>query len=192
MATQKLLQVYGTQLLFADHATDFGAAPATAANSLIIGSPTDVRMNLSVVAAAAGWQSAKTATLAHTGTAMPVEWILGACIESTATPAAGATFEFWWNPSPSATAGTGNAGGASGADASYAVAGKTQLMHLGTMVTVANVININPCIARVRLPYLYGSLIFINSTAVAMVADANADEIHITLTPVLLDIQAAA
>ena len=39
MTTQLLLQKYGTQLLFADHATDFGAAPATAGNSLIISTP---------------------------------------------------------------------------------------------------------------------------------------------------------
>ena len=30
MATQEVLQVYGTQLLFADHSGDFGAAPNTA------------------------------------------------------------------------------------------------------------------------------------------------------------------
>ena len=192
MTTQELLRVYGTQLLFADHATDFGAAPATAANSLIIGTPTDVQMNVSVLAAAAAWESAKTATLAKTGTAFPVEWILGACIESTATPTAGGTFDFYWNASPSATAGTGNSGGASGTDSAFAVAGLPQLIRIGSMVVRANVINIDAEIGRLEMPYLYGSLVIVNSTDVAVVADGDADEIHMVLTPVIPDLQAAA
>lgn len=192
MATQKLLQKYGTQLLFADHATDFGAAPATAANSLIIGSPTDVQMNLSVVAAAAAWQSAKTATLADTGSAWPIYWSLSACLEHTATPVAGETCEFWWNASPSATAGTGNSGGASGVDEAFAVAGTPQLILIGVMTLRAAVANIQSDFGRLWMPHLYGSLIFVNKSTKAMVADADADEIHITLTPVIEDLQAAA
>ena len=191
MATQKTLVQYGTQLLFADHATDFGAAPATAANSLILGTPTDVQMNVSVLAAAAMWQSAKTATLADTGTAWPDEWILGACQEAAATPAAGATFDFYWNASPSATAGTGNSGGCSGTDAAYTAAGLKQLIFIGSLVCVANVLNISANVGRFRMPYLYGSLVVVNNTAVGMV-DAVADEIHYTLTPVYYDLQAAA
>ena len=181
----EILRKYGTQLLFADHATDFGAAPATAANSLIIGTPTDVQMDVSVIAAAAAWQSAKTATLAHTGVLWPMYWELGACLESTATPAAGGTFDFYWNPSPNATAGTGNSGGASGADASYAIAGLPQLYWIGSMIVVANVINIDGLIGTISMPYLYGSLILVNNTNVAMVADGDADECHIVLTAVI-------
>ena len=192
MATNQLLQIYGTQLLFADHATDFGAAPATAANSLIIGTPTDVQMNVSVIAAAAAWQSAKTATLAATGSAFPIEWRLGACLESTATPAAGGTFDFYWNGSPSATAGTGNSGAASGTDASFAIAGNDQLLHIGSMTVRAAVINIDANIGVIAMPYLYGSLIVVNNTSVAMVADADADECHMVLTPIIPDLQAAA
>jgi len=192
MATNKMLQVYGTQLLFADHATDFAAAPETAANSLIIGTPTDVQMNLSAIAAAAAWQSAKTATLAHTGTAFPIDYILGACLESTATPAAGGTFDFYWNGSPSATAASGNSGLASGADEAFAIAGLPQLIWIGSMTVRAAVINIDANIGILRMPYLYGSLIMVNNTNVAMVADADADECHITLTPVILDVQASA
>lgn len=192
MTTQAVLHKYGTQLLFADHATDFGAAPATAANSIIIGSPTDVQMNLSVIAAAAAWQSAKTATLAHTGTAWPIQWVLGACLESTATPAAGGRFDFYWNASPSATAATGNSGGASGADEAFAVAGLPQLIYIGGLTVRNNVLNIGTDIGRLWMPHLYGSLIIVNNTSVAMVADADADECHITLTPIIDDIQAAA
>lgn len=194
MATTKLLGVYGTQLLFADHATDFGAAPATAANSLIIGTPTDVQMNFSVIADAAAWESAKTASLAHTGSAFPMEWVLGACMEGTATPSDGLTYDFHWNPSPNSTAGTGNSGGASGTDAAITITGSVldQLIFIGSMTCRANVINIDANIGRLRLPYLYGSLVMANRSGVAMVADADADECHAVLTPVIPDIQAAA
>ena len=192
MSTQEMLIKYGTQLLFADHATDFGAAPETAANSLIIGSPTDVQMNLSVIAAAAAWQSAKTGSLAKVGSAWPEKWILGACLESTATPAAGGRFDFYWNGSPSATAGTGNSGLASGADEAFAIAGLPQLMFIGSMIVRAAVINIDANIGILPMPHLYGSLIVVNNTNVAMVADGDADECHITLTPIIPDLQAAA
>jgi len=191
MATNSVLQKYGTQLLFADHATDFGAAPATAAHSLIIGTPTDVQMNLSVLANAAMWQSAKTATLADTGTAWPIEWVFGACMEGAATPTAGGTYDFYWNASPSATAGTGNSGGCSGTDLAYTAGGLDQLIFIGSLVCVANVINISSNVGTVVLPHLYGSLVIDNNSGVAMV-DTTADNIHFTLTPIIPDVQAAA
>jgi len=193
MATQELLQVYGTQLMFADFSGDFdNPTDPTAANYLVVGTPTEVQMNMSVIAAAAAWQSAKTATLAKTGSAWPMEWVLGACMESTATPAAGGTFDFYWNPSPSATAGTANGGGCSGTDLAYTAAGEAQLIRIGSLVTVANVINISTNIGTIWLPHLYGSLVMYNNTDKAMVADGDADQIHITLTPIIPDAQAAA
>jgi len=194
MATNKVLRETGTQLLFADHATDFGAAPATAANSFIIGTPTDVQMDFSVIADAAGWQSAKTATLADTGTAWPDHWVLGAAMESTATPADGGTFDFYWNPSTNSTAATGNSGVASGSDATIVVSASNlqQLTFIGSMVVLAQVINKDSNIGTLDMPYLYGSLIMVNNTGVAMVADANADECFAVLTPVYPDIQASA
>lgn len=192
MATSEVLQVYGTQLLFADHATDFGAAPVTANNSLIIGAPTDVQMDLSVIADGAAHQSAKTASLAKTGSAWPMEWVLGACMESTATPTAGNTFDFYWNASPNATAATGNSGGCSGTDMAYSLAAEEQLIFIGSLVTKASVINISTNVGTIWLPHLYGSLVMYNNSGVAMVADGDADEIHCTLTPVIPDVQAAA
>ena len=190
MATTESLVKYGTQLLFADHATDFGAAPVSTANSLIIGTPTDVQMNVSVLNAGAMWQSAKTATLARTGSAWPLEWVFGACMES-ATPAAGKTFDFYWNASPSATAGTANAGGCSGTDLAYTAASTAQLMFIGSLVCRATGINVDTNVGRIAIPHLYGSLVIHNNTAIAMV-DAVADNIHFTLTPIIPDGQAAA
>ena len=194
MATNKVLRQTGKQLLFADHGTDFGAAPATAANSFIIGAPTDVAMNFSVIAAAAGWESAKTATLADTGTAWPDYWILGAVMESTATPADGGKFDFYWNHSTNATAGTGNSGVASGVDSSIVVSASNlkQLDFIGSLTVLNQVINKDSDIGILNMKYLYGSLIIVNNTSVAMVADADADECFVVLTPVYPDIQAAA
>lgn len=194
MTTQAVLQKYGTQLLFAD-VTDFpnsGAGPpTTAANNLIVGSPTKVQIDLTSVAAAAGRQSAKTATLAAVGTAWPMEWVLGACLEHVATPTAGETVEFYWNASPNSTAATGNSGAASGSDAAYTVTGKTQLIFIGAMVLTANVINIDADIGKLWLPHLYGSLIVVNVCPTKAMHSVM-DETHITLTPIIPDIQAAA
>lgn len=193
MTTQAVLQKYGTQLMFADHATDFaGQTPATAANTFIVGSPTSVQMNFSVIAAAAAWESAKTATLAHIGTAWPREWTLGAVMESTATPTAGGTFDFYWNASPSSTAGTGNSGEAAGVDQAIAITHLKALIFIGSMTVRNNVINKNSNIGTLWLPHLYGSLIMVNNTDVAMVADGDADECFAVLTPIIPDIQAAA
>jgi hypothetical protein len=194
MPIQDGYQAYGTQLLFADHATDFeNSAPATAANSLVVGTPTNVQMNLSEVANGALWQSAKTGSLAIAGASgvWPKFWLLGACVEHTATPAAGTTCTWYWNPSPSDTAGTGNSGGCSGADAAYSAAGTAQLIRIGTMTLRNTVINIDTRIGKLWTPHLFGSLVFANDAGVAMVADADADEIHATLTPVF-DRQVAA
>ena len=194
MATQEQLQVYGTQLLFRD-VTDFpnsGAGPPnTAANSLIIGTPTEVQIDLTDVAAAAARQSDKTATLAQMGVAWPREWVFGACLEHVATPTAGETVEFYWNASPNEAAATGNSGGASGSDAAYAVAGKEQLIYIGAMILRANVINIDSAIGTIWLPYLYGSLIVINTSPTKAFHSAM-DETHIVATPIIQDLQAAA
>jgi len=184
MTTQKILYRYGTQLLFADHATDFGAAPATAAHSLIVSTPTDVQMNLSVLANGAMWQSAKTATLVDTGSDWPGDWVLGACMEGAATPTAGGTYDFYWNGSPSATAGTGNSGGCSGTDATYTADALAQLIFIGSLVCRANVINIDANVGRLAMPHLYGSLVIDNNSGVGMV-DTTADNIHFTLTPII-------
>ncbi len=194
MATQAILQQTGTQLLFAD-VTDFpnsGAGPpTTGANSLIIGTPTKVQIDCTGVAAAAGRESDKTATLAQTGTAWPEYWVLGACLEHVATPTAGETVEFYWNASPNSTAATGNSGGATGSDADFTVVGKSQLIWIGAMTLRAATINIDACIGRLYVPYLYGSLIIVN-TCPTKAMGAAMDEQHAVLTPVYPDLQASA
>ena len=122
----------------------------------------------------------------------PQTWVLGAVMESTATPAAGGTFDFYWNASPNSTAGTGNSGEASGLDSAILIAQLPSLIRIGSLFVKAAVINKDSTIGYLRMPYLYGSLIMVNNTDVAMVADGNADECFATLTPTIPDLQAAA
>ncbi len=177
---------YGTQLLFADHATDFGAAPATAANSIIIGTPTDVQIDLTNLAASGGGrQSAKSGDLGDStrGTKMRVD----ACLEFEAAPTDGDNVDFYWAGSPSATAGTGNGGGVSGSDSAYTETDGTlrQLTYIGSLVCRNNVI----CIGYVGefVPeHRYGTLVVINNADQALRSTATAmDETHITVTPII-------
>jgi len=56
----------------------------------------------------------------------------------------------------------------------------------------ANTINIDTNIGTIVVPYLYGSLIMRNNTAVGMPADSVADETHIVCTPRIRHIEDAA
>ena len=195
MATTKLLFKYGTQLCFADHEGDFTTGTphttGTAANSLIIGTPTEIQLDLTGVAATEARESDKTATLADTGTSWPGEWELGACLEHVDTPTAGEYVNFYWCGSPNATAASGNAGLVTGSDADIAIAGKSQWKFIGQLILRAAAVNINPCISRFRMPYLYGSLIVENVCPTkAMFTDAV--EMHVVCTPIIPDGQAAA
>ena len=185
MADEVFLQ-YGTQLLFADHATDFGAAPTTAANSLIIGTPTDVQIDLTNVAASGGArQSAKTGDLGATrGTYFRVD----ACIEFETAPTDGGRVWFYWAGSPSATAGTGNGGNVSGSDAVYTDTSGSlgQLTRIGSLLVRNNVINIG-YVGIFDPDHRYGSLVVVNQADQAFRNTATAmDETHITITPIEL------
>lgn len=176
---------YGTQLLFADHATDFGAAPATAANSLIIGAPTDVQLDLTGVAASGGArQSTKTGDLGATRGNI---WRVDACLEFEAAPTDGGFVHFYWAGSPSATAGTGNPAGLTGSDAAFTdtTGNLGQLQHIGTLTVRNDVINIGR-VGYVLAEHRYGILVVVNQASQAFRSTATAmDETHITMTEII-------
>ena len=187
MANEILLK-QGVQFLFADHATDFGAAPATAANSLIIGAPTDVQLDLTGVAAGGG---ARQAAKADIGTPWARAWAVHACLEFETAPADGGYVSFYWAPSPSATAGTGNAGGTTGADAAFTdtTGNLGQMQFIGNLPLRNNVINIGR--VGVFMPeFQYGNLIVVNQGSTALRSTATAmDETHIVMTEVTDEVQ---
>ena len=106
MANEVILSNPTGQLLFADHAGDFGAAPATAANTLIIGTPTDIQIDLTGIAASGGARaSSKSASL----DSRPALYSVDTCIEFETAPADGGTVDFYWGGSGHVTAEIGRA-----------------------------------------------------------------------------------
>ncbi len=190
--THDILQVQGTQLLFAD-VTDFPNAgagpPATAANSLLRGTGTKVQIDLTGVAAAAMRESDKTVDLAKINSAWEQEWSVQACIEHVATPTAGETVDFYWSPSPSVTAAVGNPGGVVGADGDYTAAGLDQMIFIGSLVLRANTINIGQ-VGVFRPTERYGTLVVVNSSPTKAMAGAGSmDETHIVMNPLNPQVQ---
>ncbi len=172
----------GKQLLFADHATDFGASPATAANSLIIGTPIDVQIDLTGVVVDAGRASAKF----DFGIDRPPLYRLDACIEHAAAQSDGFSVDFWYAGSPSSVAGTGNPAGLTGADEAFTYTrGKDgQLISIGSLQLVASAINIG-FVGFVRPTHRYGMIVLRNKGSGAM--GSIMDETHFTLTPIEYD-----
>ena len=119
---------------------------------------------------------------------------VSACIEFETAPTDGGMVQFFWAPSPSATAATGNPGGITGTDAAFTetVGNMGQLQRVGLFKVRNNVINIG--YVGVFSPlYRYGSLLVVNNASTAFRSSATAaDESHIVMTPIIPDIQAAA
>lgn len=184
MANEQVLTYNGNQLLFADHATDFGASPATAANSLLVGTQTDVQLDLTGVAASGGArQSTKSGDL---GANRAMLYRVDACLEFETAPADNGAVHFYWCGSPSSTAGTGNAAGLTGSDAAFTdTAGNLgQLTRIGQLIVRNNVINIGE--VGYLVPYhRYGILVVVNQASTNLRSTATAmDETHITMTPI--------
>jgi len=180
MANEQLISNPDAQLLFADHATDFGAAPTTAANSLIVGTPTDVQIDLTGIATDAFWQSAK----ADFGATRSPLYRMDACIEFTSAAVAGEYVDFFWAASNSGTAGTGNAANITGADGSYTETNDllAQLTYIGSLTCDAATIVIG--FVGFLIPSLrYGSLVVGNRNTTSLAGAGVMDETHIVLTP---------
>lgn len=173
----------GGQFLFADHATDFGAAPTTAANSLIIGTPTDVQMDLTNLAASGGARESAKFDFGATWAGLHS---VDACIEFETAPTDGETVDFWIAFSPSSTAGTGNPGSLTGADAAYTETdGKLgQMRFVGSLPLENDVINIGHVGTFTPL-HRYGILVIENNGSTNFRSTATAmDETHIIITEV--------
>lgn len=113
-------------------------------------------------------------------------------IETGAAPTADDTIGFYWSASPNATAGSQNAGGASGADAAYRdgaeAVGVKQLDLIGTLTVTAEANTVLRAFVGILTPGLrYGSLIVWNGSDQSL--EANDDEHRITFTPVVTRIE---
>lgn len=176
------------QISFADHATDFSP---TAANSLEVGTPTDVQLDLTTITNGSFRQSAKV----DLGENRAALYAVRAALEFATAPTAGNRVNLYWAPSGSATAGTANPAGASGSDAAYAgyssnaAASILQAQFIGSFVCTAQAtttVQVGEC--GVFSPTeRYGSLIVENASGVSTMSDAV--ESHIVFDPQVDEIQ---
>ena len=188
MATQDVLLVAGTQILFNDSAT---YAPATALSDIEAAATSDVQMDINAVATAGAWGSVK----ADLGATRAPEYMVTAAIELQATPTTGATVDFYWAASVVATTGTGNPGYVAGTDAAYTgtpatlAEGLAQLMFIGSLVCSADAAIQVANIGVFAPPTRYGVLIMVNNSGATTAADAI--ETAIAFDPIIPQIQAA-
>lgn len=187
----EILKKPGLQFLFRDP-VDFDTAapflPATAANSLIVGTPTEVDFDLTGVAAAGGAREADKLDLT---TPWGTLWTVDACLEFETAPADAGSVEFYWAGSPASAAATGNPAGLTGSDAAFTdTSGNLgQMKYIGSLIVRNNVINIAH--VGVFLPvHQFGILVVVNKASTALRSTATAmDETHIVMTEVIDEVQ---
>lgn len=182
----EVLQKTGTQIVWADFATDFSP---TAANDMRTGTPSENQIILASLANAAARQSDQVdfgATRAH-------QYMLKAALEFAATPVDGEWVGFYmaWSDNT----GVGWPGGVSDGDAAYTgyssniSSSVRQLDYLGTMRTTAQatatvqIAEIGIFVPKAR----YGVLVVRNESDAALHSDDV--EMHIVATPLIDEVQ---
>lgn len=176
----KILVEMGTPVCWAD-TTDYNSAGSGIAR-------TD-QLDLTSIADDAARQGAKADLTADRARQYAV--MVG--IEMDVAPTAGEVVDFYWSGSYSATAGTGNAGGASGADAAYKAGEEDewvkQLTYLGSLVLTADAAPTvqRACIGIFSPPTRYGMPIVHNKGGQAFEGDAV--EMYVALVPMIDEVQ---
>jgi hypothetical protein len=122
--------------------------------------------------------AARQAVKLDLGATFATLWALQATSDLAATPSAGQTVDFYWSPSDSATAGTGNCAGATGTDAAYTgensnlSASLKMLQYIGSQVVTASVTAQVAHVGTFRPVSRYGCLIVVNNAGSSFVANA--------------------
>ena len=176
------------QIVFGDHANDFGP---TAANDLRISTDgsneADYDLQLASVADDAARQSVK----ADLGENRAAEYTVRAAFEFAATPTAGETVELYWAPSHKSVAGSGNPANVTGADAAYTGysanldASLLQLEFIGAFVVTAQAtatVQVGE-VAVFAPSQRYGSLIVVDRSGAAFHSDDV--ESHVVFDPII-------
>ena len=182
------------QIVFADHAGDFG--PATA-NDLREDASNDVEVGLATAALAA--DAAVNSDKVDLGARRARAYSVDACFEFAATPTAGAVVEFWWSPSPASAAGTGNPGLPDGVDGAYTGDGSgtiaesvRQMQFIGSFICTdraqASGVQIANVSEEFRPAHRYGQLVLFARTG-ADLYDTDDEENHVVFTPIVDEIE---
>ncbi len=181
MPTEVLIKSGATPVVWADttdYAGDLGSRTA--------------QIDLTSIAAGAARQGAKV----DLGATRAAVFAVTVAIEMAVAPAAAQLVSFYWAASPSATAGTANPGGCTGADAAYTgTAGDSladsilQLSLIGVMPLTTDATTVVQFITFMFSPeHRYGSPVVFNEEATqAFVADAV--EMAIAFTPIIDEVQ---
>jgi len=120
---------------------------------------------------------------------------LMAALEWASAPTAGGIVDFYWAPSTSGTAGTGNPGNVSGADSAYTgyssnlIKSLRHLERIGSFVCTAQATTTVQVamVQGILVPkFRYGTLVVVNRTSQAFVADAV--EMSILISPNIVNI----
>lgn len=190
MANEVLVK-QGTQIRFF---VTGSFSPVDAGTNFTVGTPTDVVLTLASVADAAGRQSTKV----DLGATRAAQYSVFGCVDFTGeTPTAGEIVEYYWAPSASTTAGTGNIAGNSGVDGAL-VDGPTttgitvaefilQCQFIGSLVVTDD--------ATVQVGYVgtfspterFGQMIVVNNSGDAFEADDV--EAHTVMNPIIDEVQ---
>lgn len=132
--------------------------------------------------------AAREGAKADLGATRPGGYAVRCGIEMDVAPTAGNTIELYWSASESATAGTGNDGGAAGADQAYKAAEedewKKQLTLIGVLVLTADlapIVQIQTINGFFIPPSRYGMPVVINKGGQAFEGDAV--EMFVALIP---------
>ena len=148
------------------------------------------QLDLTSIANGAARQGAK----ADLGATRPEQYAVKVGIEFDVAPTAGVVVEFYWSASFSTTAGTGNDGGCSGADAAYKAADEDewakQLIFMGALVATADaatVVQYQTINSEFRPPDRYGQVIVKNEGGQAFEGDAV--EMFVALIPIIDEVQ---
>lgn len=183
-----VLERVGTQIVFADHATDFvGGAAKT---SLEVAG-TDVQLDLTGLTAGSGRESAKF----DFGATRAKRYSIMASLEFATAPVTEEVVNLFLAPSPIATAANGNPQSIDGVDAA-APSGHSTLVellaacrHIGSFVCSADAtatVQTAWC-GTFSPPERYGILIVVNDTSDDMHSDAV--EAHIVFDPIITQVQ---
>ena len=197
MATNKVLVTVGTQIVFADHASDYVGGGGN--NSLEIAGSTDVQIDIAPAGVGLATQLARQSAKVDLGAARAAAYAVMISCEPADDPTAGDTIDLYWSPSPDSVAAVGNAGGASGTDAAYAasalrtlVEGLNQMLFIDSFPLAVSNDADGVQIGLVGIfvpPDRYGSLIVHNNSAVSLHTDGV--EFAVSFQPIEDQIQAA-
>lgn len=189
MANEVLIKTGGTQIQFADHATDW--ANGAAKTSLHVATPAEIQIDCTDLADTAGRESAKV----DLGATRAARYSVMASIEFAATPTTGALVELYWAPSPISTAANGNPMNIDGADA----VAPSGIGTLAELVAVCQLIGVFVCTndptTAIQTAYIgifspaerHGILIVKNESGAAF--HSAMVETHFVFSPIIDEVQ---